>query len=289
MLSLGRALELGYKTDAHFTAYEAPSTHLHRLNIESINQGIEVTMTSVVFDIDGPDHAASDAWRSETRGKVDALNRVHPGVFFYETRGGARIVYRQAEPMILRTQDDAREWSRVYAVAVAYLGRRFGIVADPACSDWQRHYRLPRATRDEGGKPESWPMLGDPHEIGFLEIDAAPDDVNKAKGVSKAFRAPSVTFVPSDYCGDGLLAHLLRGRGALGRPGSRGGWICLCPNRLQHTANTDGSDSTVVYPPKVGAEIGVIVCKHGHCESIVNKDWLRFFNQSEIDRARATG
>ena len=73
----------------------------------------------------------------------------HPNPYYYETRGGGRIVYVQAEPTVLRSQADAIAWRQEYAIAVAHLARVFGIVADPACSDWQRHYRLPRATRQK--------------------------------------------------------------------------------------------------------------------------------------------
>lgn len=288
VLELGAALERAYTSDAHFTAYQTPNGR--RLVREAIDQGVAVELTAIVFDVDCPDtHGTSDptpeAWRRELREKVVALAAAHPDPYYYETRGGARIVYRQSKATVLRAQANAQEWSQLYAVAVAHLERRFGIVADPACADWQRLYRLPHATRDAGGKPENWPIMGDGRRIGTLTINATHADVERAKRESKSFRArPTENFVPSD--GDGLLYYLLRSRADVDREAPRGGWICRCPNRAVHTSNTDWTDSTVVYPPKMDAQIGIIECKHAHCQRFKNTDWLKFFSDAELDVAR---
>lgn len=281
---LGEALEREYSTDAHFTAYRSPNGR--RLTREAIDEGVAVELTAIVFDVDGADHTATPAWRRGEREKVIALNEHHPGLYCYDTRGGYRIVYRQAEPTVLRTQADALEWSKAYAVAIAHLEHRFGIIADPACNDWQRLYRLPRATRDAGGKPENHPFWGDANNIGTLLIEASLADVSKAQHVAaKAFREPRdlPTFAGG---GDGLLFWALKLRGDVVGKAPRGGWICRCPNRRQHTTCTDGSDSTVVYPAAGDTQIGAIHCKHGHCVSLVLRDWLRLFSDSELDAAR---
>ncbi|MGC4088333.1 MAG: hypothetical protein QM756_10620 [Polyangiaceae bacterium] len=184
VLDLGEALSREYSEDAHFAAYYSPNGR--RLTREAIDELGRVELTCIVFDVDGPDHAADERWRRETRDKVQALAAEHPGLFYYETRGGARIVYRQEEPTVLRSQADANEWSRAYAIAIAHLERRFGIAADPACNDWQRLYRLPHATRDEGKSPENWPIWGNPRSIGTLLLDAEPADVRRAQATSRA-------------------------------------------------------------------------------------------------------
>jgi len=284
VLELGQALDRHYTTDAHFAAYRTPNDR--RLVREAIDQEVAIELTAIVFDVDGPDHAPTLSWFQETRRRVVELAAAHPDPYYYETRGGARIVYRQIEPTILRTQADALEWSRVYAVAVAHLEHRFGIVADPACNDWQRLYRLPRATRDPGGKPENHPYWGDSSKIGTLYIEASTADVAKAeRQAPNAFREPR-ELPAYNGSGDGLLFWALKLRGEVIGDAPRGGWICRCPNHRQHTSNTDGTDSTVVYQPKPGAEIGVIVCKHAHCVKLTLRDWLACFSEAELEAAR---
>jgi hypothetical protein len=286
---LGEALEREYSTDAHFTAYRTPNGR--RLTREALDQGVAVELTAIVFDVDCPETHGTSApapviWRMALRERVIALTAEHPAPYYYETKGGARIVYRQAEPTVLRSQADALEWSKVYAVAVAHLEHRFGIVADPACNDWQRLYRLPRATREPGGEPENHPVSGDPNNIGSLLLHATLADVAKAqRAAAKAFREPRdlPAFMGG---GDGLLFWALKLRGDVIGKAPRGGWICRCPNRAQHTSNTCGSDSTVVYPASGDTQIGAIHCKHGHCVNLVLRDWLRLFSDGELDAAR---
>jgi hypothetical protein len=288
---LGKALTREYSTDAHFAAYRSPNGR--RLVREAIDLLDGIELTCIVFDIDcvethGTSEPAPEFWRCQTRERVLALTAVHPGAYYYETRGGARIVYRQAEPTVLRTQGDGREWSRVYAVAIAHLARRFHLVCDPACHDWQRLFRLPRATRTAGGKPESWPTLGDPNAIGALLITPSIYDVEHAERHSRAFRDASAHFTPSIASGEGLLYYLLRARGDVSDcKCPRGGWIVRCPNRTAHTRNTDGTDSTVLYPPLAGKQIGAIECKHAHCQHFSVPQWLRFFSDRELAAARS--
>ncbi|HEX4336289.1 MAG TPA: hypothetical protein VH062_10275 [Polyangiaceae bacterium] len=288
VLSLGDALERSYTDDAHFAAYRSPNGH--RLNCEALKQGVAVEMTAVVFDVDGAGHSATEQWRREVREQVRSLAEVHHHPYFYETRGGCRIVYAQEEPTVIATPEDAKEWSRGYHVAVAYLARCFGIVADPACNDWQRLYRLPRATRDRGAGPENRPIWGNPDRIGDLFIEATVADVAAAKKSATAFRkaTPRPNTDAACYRGDGLFYHALRGRGHVANDEApRGGWPCLCPNRSQHTVNTDWSDTTIVVPPDTGRELGLIVCLHGHCaDRFTVKQWLRMFTGAELDAAR---
>jgi hypothetical protein len=290
VVDLGLALDRAYTTDAHFVCYATPNGR--RLVREALDQGVAVELNAIVFDIDCPDthgtpEPAPHSWRRELGAKVWELSKVHPDPYFYGTRGGGRIVYRQAEPTVLRTQNDATSWARTYAVALAYLVRRFGIAADPACFDWQRHYRLPRATRDRSGEPENYPYGGDHTKIGVLTIDATDADVTEARSKApRSFRHPRATTAYVGN-GDGLLFYLLRARGDIVGSAPRDGWICRCPNRGQHTLNTDGSDSSVVFPPNENGPQGTICCLHGHCAQLTQADWLRLFTDEEISTARA--
>ena len=290
VMDLGRALELSYRTDAHFTAYKTPNAR--RLVVEAIEALGAIELTTTVFDVDCPEvHGTPapvpDAWRADLRAKVRALSAAHPGAYFYETKGGARIVYAQAEPTVLRTQADAIGWRQEYAIAVAHLADAFGIIADPACADWQRHYRLPHATREAGGKPENRPTLGDPRQIGSLTIDPSAASIVAAKSQSKAFKTRRVLkFVPGSDGGDGLLYHLLRAQNSLVRQHGREAFVIRCPFERQHSTGSTGDGSTLLYLPAAGHQIGAVHCLHGHCAGRTVRDWLGAFSETEIVEAR---
>lgn len=293
LITLSRALSRSYTTDAHFAVYRTPNARRLTSAAPQVLGGVE--LTAILFDVDcadvhGTSEPAPEAWRSDLRERFAALQVDHPGGYFYETRGGARIVYEQPAPTVLRTDDDARTWKRGYAVALAYLERRFGIVADPACSDWTRLFRAPRATRTPGGAPEQWPTIGDVEHIGALTIDATTADVGLARSRSKAFDVPRVLPVGSSTLSDGrgLLFHALRSRGDVGAERADGGIVIRCPNERQHSTGRSGDGSTVLYPPKAGGEIGAICCLHAHCVDLRVRDWLAMFAEHELDDARRT-
>jgi hypothetical protein len=289
VIELGRALERPYASDAHFTVYATPNgRRLARGALERVC----VEMNAIVFDVDcdavhGTPAPAPDAWRAGFVDLVGGLGKVHPDPFVYMTRGGARIVYRPDEPIVLCTQADAQEWSRQYAVAVAYLARRFGIVADPACKDWTRFYRLPHATREPGGKPERWPMHGDVSRIGALVIDSTTADVDAVRRTTNAF-APrrELDFEQCTTAGFGLLYHLLRARGAIVRPHTDGAFVVRCPREAAHSTGCTGDGSTLLYPPAHGKTVGAIACLHGHCAGMSVRDWLQLFSDQEREAAQ---
>ncbi|MBV9949792.1 MAG: hypothetical protein JOZ69_23320 [Myxococcales bacterium] len=179
--SLTEILSLNFQSDAHFVAYACPALP-HRLGVDLVRDPEHADllargapeMRAVVFDIDGPDHTASNGWREGERAKWPALLAAHPGLFLYETRGGYRVVGVLAEPVPIRTPADAAEWSRRYAAWVAYLARCFRIVADSRCADWTRLYRVPRATRD--GVLEERPSYGDAAAIGVWTCEPSEED-----------------------------------------------------------------------------------------------------------------
>ena len=178
---LGDALAREYATDAHHTAYAPDPLAPRRLTKEVLGVA-PVAMQLVVFDVDCPaahrEHkAASDAWREEEAAKVAELLEAHPGAVAFDTRGGYRVVALLEHPVAIATAADATAWSRFYLLQVGYLSRRFGIIADPACKDWQRLYRLPHATRDGGPSPERRRVRGDLRNPGVWRgsSDAAAD------------------------------------------------------------------------------------------------------------------
>ncbi len=288
---LGEALPRPYRTDAHFMAYASPNAR--RLTREALEQGVTAPMSAIVFDVDcadvhGTSEPAPQSWRDALLKKIARLSEVHPAPYTYGTRGGARILYRLPEPFEIKSHDDARQWSQLYAVALAYLARRFGIGADPACHDWQRLFRLPFATREPDGKPEAWPTLGDPHNIGTLRIHAMVDDVKAARASSKAFsrsRISDVTLCASS--GEGLLYHLLRARGDILREHTQpGAYVVRCPRESEHSTGRTGDGSTLLYLPAVGEQVGAIHCLHAHCSNLSVRDWVRCFEDREVQTAR---
>jgi hypothetical protein len=298
VVPLGEALERRFECDAHFAAYVTPNAR--RLSREAIDAGVSTELTCVIFDVDCPDthgtpEPAPEGWRRTMREKVDRLAEAHPDPYYYETRGGSRIGYVQRETTIIRSQEDAHQWRRAYAVCVAYLARRFGIDADGACADWQRLYRLPRATREPGGEPENWPTRGDPHRIGCLEIDATRADVHEAMRRSRAFRIQAPTRGSRSLAGGrGLLFHALRARGDIFSEHSPGAYVVRCPHdkclreqgQQGHSVGRPGDTSTLLYLPRGAEAIGAIHCMHAHCAGMTVRDWLTCFSCEEIEAAR---
>lgn len=292
--SLSQALERAYRSDAHMAAYVSPVGR--RLDHGALEKLELVELGVVVFDVDMPGHVTpTPEWRCETREKVVALDNAYPGLFYYETRGGFRIVYRQHATEVLHDREDAERWSRSYLVACAHLRRRFGIDVDTSCHDWTRLFRLPHATRDESGKPENWPTWGDPKHVGPLLIKV--DDLDIAAAQERATRrfqprrARTTEPTGMGMFGRGLLFHVLDARGEIEHREQRGGHVCLCPNRAQHGKNTDWTDSTMYFAPDAERrinEVGVIDCKHQHCEHLGVKDWVRFFDPAELEAARVS-
>lgn len=207
---LGDALTRAWQSDAHFTAYHAP-TRARRLSGTSPSGravwslGEIPRMGLLVVDVDHEDtHAANkrrkaagqakltvpDAWRAAERAKVDALRAAHPGVVMYETRGGYRLVARLARDHAIDSDAAKRSWRCWYLRQLGYLSRAFGIVGDPACDDWTRLYRLPRATRDPRGVPEDLPLVGDPQAVGAWDRAEDEADVHELERLAALHPAP---------------------------------------------------------------------------------------------------
>jgi P4 family phage/plasmid primase-like protien len=174
-----------WPSDAHFAAYSVPGVE-HRLTLDAIGRLPRGwPMVLLVVDVDGPGHKREPAWWAGELLKLEALADAHPGGFFYATRGGYRLVYRLASPVVIRTVDDKEAWRERYRRELLYLARRFAIVGDPACSDITRLFRCPKATRTPGGAPEDHPTMGDPSVVGVWAHepvdDERPEDVNTAQ------------------------------------------------------------------------------------------------------------
>lgn len=290
VLELGAALERTYSTDAHFTAYASPNKR--RLTSELLDGANVVLMTSLVFDLDcpavhGTGQPAPESWRRDNRLRVLEASEVHGNTYGYDSKGGLRFLWRLPQTVPLRTPNDAQRWTQDYAICCAYLERRFGLDVDPACSDWQRFYRLPHATRDQAAGPENRGIWGDPDQIGTFHVQATTADMRRASELTKAFRQRRIRkFEPYAGDGRGVFFHLLIASGSIDRERHDGAFVIQCPNEAEHSTGRTADGSTLLYPPAAGEQLGAIHCLHGHCSRHTARDWLRFFSETEIQRAR---
>ena len=178
------ALAAEYLTDAHTTGYEADAGDhgRKRLNGGCVARGVHPRMVVHFVDVDSGKahkaHGEADAdWRAAEAVKVEQLQADVPGVVCYLTRGGYRLVGVLRAPVVIDSAEAAARWKQLVVRRLAWLARRYGIVGDPGCSEWQRLYRLPHATRPVGGgRPEARPMVGDWSAIGTWP-DALDDEL----------------------------------------------------------------------------------------------------------------
>jgi hypothetical protein len=155
------------------------------------------------FDHDPPSLAARDprrpadaglfvAWRREEV-RVCIMLGEQPNGFVYRARGGYRIVYRLATPVLILDDEDATAWRRTYQAGLRHLERRYRIVGDERRDGRTMLFRLPHATRNADGKPESLQVIGDAEDIGFWSPMLSADDhaVDKhAEPAIESERAP---------------------------------------------------------------------------------------------------
>ena len=164
-LALKEILSSDFPTDVHFAQYENPQVTRRLCDdilkpdraAELARIGGTVRMVVIVFDVDVPGHGdLTEAWTDNEVSKIGRLNQP----FVYFTRHGYRIVQLLADPFLIDSKSAATRWTDFYLQSCAYLSRVHEIHADPV-GDWQRLFRAPHATRDEGGKPERLPFVGE--------------------------------------------------------------------------------------------------------------------------------
>jgi hypothetical protein len=292
VMPLSRALMRSYTTDAHFTAYATPNGR--RLKMSSLEH-TAVRIDVLVFDVDcdevhGKGVPAPVQWRAESREKMLALRSAHKGFYYYESRGGMRIIYRQPIPFVLTSPEDARQWRQDYAVTAAYFKRMFDLDVDPACSDWTRLFRLPQATRTPGKGPEDYPTAGDPHFVESLWFEPTEEDLADAQKIlPRAFdeKKHVTSFEPCSSDGYGLFYYAMRDRGLLIREFRSGVFVVRCPNEAHHSCGKTGDRSTFLYLPNAGQPLGFLHCLHAHCAHMQARDWLDLFSEHELSAAKS--
>jgi hypothetical protein len=287
--SLDAILTKAWTTDVHTTAYSV-ERHPYRLSRDAVTCDGGVMMVLFVADVDGAGHLASDDWWVSELAKLDILRQDFPGAFIYRTRGGYRIVYLLATPIILRSLGDAEAWKVTYLAWVAALKERFGIEADPACQDWQRLYRVPHATRS-GGRPEARETLGSPYQIGPWACEPTDYEQKTAKTLAKrplkqATRKHQHQVATSISDRKGVLYYAFKARNWLGDAIDTEKWAVKCPWDDRHTKGTAFNTSTVLFVPGAGDAFGWLHCSHAHCQQRDIRDVMRLFSEAELKRAK---
>jgi len=201
--SVGEALTRRYTTDAHTAAYAA-TPHARRLSTGALAQEVHPRMVLVVVDVDHHEThrlnnerakkglapvAVPEAWRVDIDQRITRLRAEAPGIVAYHTRGGARLVGLLAAPHTITDEASSLAWKVYYARTLARLSRLYGVVGDPACDDWTRLYRLPRATRKGSQVPEAWPVVGELADVGVWPAPRAEelaDDIAELRRLAEA-------------------------------------------------------------------------------------------------------
>lgn len=168
VLPLKQALAEQFGTDAHFCCYSVQEAghvadawpRLNKVVLDEIEKnGGRVFSTMLVIDYDTKDNLDAETLRAkkDSGGKVpwdDDLIEAFwlkldeactaglpmPNVV-YTTKNGARLMYVLPEPILVREVED-------YHRGLVHLFGTKGLIADPACSDWTRFFRMPSVLRD---------------------------------------------------------------------------------------------------------------------------------------------
>jgi hypothetical protein len=201
-----------HMTDVHFAGYNAPLAR--RLDTKAPGQIVNgaplvVAMVVAVFEVDHPTKSPDQAWREQERAKVARAFEAHPGGFYFETRGGYRVLWRRPSPFQLASPDDGPRWRLFYWRSGIYLSRTFGIEPDPACADWPRLQRAPHATRPKpddspGDGPEELPTDGDPELL--VPWTFEPSDADLAADLAEVRRLDALHPATKDDKGKTKIA-----------------------------------------------------------------------------------
>jgi hypothetical protein len=173
---LAGVLTSEFPTDVHFAAYVPLDESARRLRKKALETpadvGGGVRMSAVVFDLDDPvaheaQTPAREDWIAQTVPSLIRLVSDNPGVRYYRTKGGFRVLGLLPAGVELRCPDDSERWAALFHAWLHELENTYQLKCDAQCSDWTRLYRAPYVTRD--GVPQRYPELCDLATIGVWE------------------------------------------------------------------------------------------------------------------------
>lgn len=282
--------------DGHLTQY-APLANPTRLKTELFAlPGAEVRQQLLIHDFDDPvAHETKTPARVEWRAEFARL-AAQLGTFVWWSRGGAKALWLLPEPVVLRNRRDCALWKIWHECTAAYLLGRFGVVADLACADWGRLFRVPHATRRGNAAPDAYGTLA-----GRPEAPATwTADVSGFLSRIRARRleaSPAASAAPRPYppgpfnpYAAGLLATLLAARGWLGRELQPGKWACRCPSSSERGDHGLEHDSCVIWAACWAADpsatLGWLHCSHNRCRELTPAKALAYFAPEEIAAAQ---
>jgi hypothetical protein len=163
---LSSALTIDWPTDAHLALYQVQGETLWpRINKEALSDpdlAVALSVGLTALDYDLPNHDTARATEATLAELVLFFER-NPGLaptHLYMTRGGARFLYVHT-PV---TPDQAESLHQQLVKGLATMG----LACDTNCWEWNRLFRMPKATRD--GVPLKLPLRLD--FGGILNLDA---------------------------------------------------------------------------------------------------------------------
>jgi hypothetical protein len=174
-MTLGEAFEGSHETDAHFAQYSVPGLPL-RINQDALDlPDFTLDMRIFAVDVDAPGHKATDEWRLAERAKIAQLYASLPPAYYFETKGGYRLLWLLPPGITLKSREDVVQWRAHYLSCLHYLARVFAIHGDEACSDPTRVFRLPRVVRD--GEHQNHLTSPNVNPTGFWNATLAQEDI----------------------------------------------------------------------------------------------------------------
>jgi len=186
------ALGTEFQDDAHFVPYVLKG----RKRCPRINKGIHVDtdtgkvaalnatlqFTTIVLDVDGPDHKASAGWVQRQIVLLESTPWADTAGW-YATRGGYRLLWTLDKPV------PPAKYLRLLLGLVHGL-RKYGIQAD-VLKDWTRFYRLPYVHRDgeDQRHPADWSWMEDGH-LDLTGLETVPEASGSVFAGIRSAKAP---------------------------------------------------------------------------------------------------
>jgi hypothetical protein len=263
VLDLDAALRTAWPDDRHFQALApwvaegAPRrVNVAQLTDEQLARQ-PVVMRLRVFDIDTPAHTPrTEEWVEGLRAALAALPHAKPQ--WYLTRSGARLIWPlPAAGFTIDSREKYREWVKTTETAIRQFREAYGIVADPACKDPSRLYRLPNVERPEHGAQRS-AVFGELEVWDYKLFAKYAEPTVEEKLDSEA----SACDLPAR---DMKLARAFETRGGLRDIGASKVAV-RCPwveTHSDHPTRDALAGGTVVFATADGA--GYFHCSHSHC------------------------
>lgn len=292
--SLYQALTHHATTPAYFVGYQPTNIGLRirKDALQPLFYGFThdaggIRMHLALFDIDNHDELADiEVWFDSELAKLDIFLEEHPGAIVYRSRRGYRILAVLPQPVILRNQHDANQWTRTYTAWVNYIRRCFNINVD-YLTDWTRYQAVPHTVKEKGQPALDLEIIGDVENVGVWSPTLDESDWPPERKSHSDFEGVS-------FEGESQLLKLVRMTGLRCDPTeSSQAWDICCPNWLAHSPDSRGLQD---YPTKTilytNGPIGAIECKSSGCRAShpnPAKDYLRHFSEDLVRKTRPLG